>query len=327
MSLPQGVSALPLQALRAFDAAARHLNMARAAEELGVTQGAISRQVKSLEAQLAETLFLRGPRGLKLTEAGDLLADYVRRGLEQLEAGLFRIGQPRSRTTLVVNAARTFAMRVLAPRIAGFAREHPWIAMRLETHRYFAQLHGADVDVAIRAGNGDWPGHVVRPLTREVLFPVCAPTHAAVDLPAEDAIRRGPLLHYAERPHWRDWLLAAGLDPALASPGPRFDETALTLAAAEAGQGLAVGWGVLVADAIAAGRLVRPFRQVLDDGTGYHLVMTEMAARRSTVQAFCTWLHGALATQPSAPPAVEPTSRGGSEDASRPATQRPAGGG
>ncbi|MDO9500685.1 LysR substrate-binding domain-containing protein [Falsiroseomonas sp.] len=294
MSLPQGVSGLPLQALRVFDAAARHLNMARAAEELGVTQGAISRQVKSLEDQLAEPLFLRGPRGLKLTEAGDLLADYVRRGLEQLEAGLFRIGQPRSRTTLVVNAARTFAMRVLAPRIAGFTRAHPWIELRLETHRYFAQLHGADVDVAIRAGTGDWPGHVVRPLTREVLCPVCAPGYLPEGLPPAEAIAQATLLHYAERPHWRDWLLAAGLDPQLATPGPRFDETALALAAAEAGQGLAVGWGVLVADALAAGRLVRPFAETLDDGTGYHLVMTEMASRRSTVQAFGTWLQAAL---------------------------------
>jgi DNA-binding transcriptional LysR family regulator len=296
MSLPQGVSALPLQALRAFDAAARHLNMARAAEELGVTQGAISRQIKSLEGQLAETLFRRGPRGLKLTEAGDLLADYVRRGLEQLEAGLFRIGQPRSRTTLVVNAARTFAMRVLAPRIADFARAHPWIALRLETHRYFAQLHGADVDVAIRAGDGDWPGHVVQPLTREVLFPVYAPGYLPEGLPPSEVLARATLLHYAERPHWRDWAIAAGLDPALATAGPRFDETALTLAAAEAGQGIAVGWRVLVADALAAGRLVRPFPQALDDGTGYHLVMTEMAARRSTVQAFCAWLNAAMAS-------------------------------
>jgi DNA-binding transcriptional LysR family regulator len=152
MSSTQGTAALPLSALRAFDAAARHLNMARAAAELGVTQGAVSRQIGALEDRLRETLFLRGPRGLKLTEAGDLLADYVRRGLEQLETGMLRIDQPRSRATLVVNAARTFAMRVLAPRIGDFVRAHPWIELRVATHRYFAQLHGSDVDVAIRTG-------------------------------------------------------------------------------------------------------------------------------------------------------------------------------
>jgi DNA-binding transcriptional LysR family regulator len=301
MSSAQGVAGLPLQALRVFDAAARHLNMGRAAEELGITQGAVSRQIKALEERLRERLFTRGPRGIRLTEAGDLLADYVRRGLDQLESGLFRIGQPRSRTTLVVNAARTFAMRVLAPRIGDFVRSHPWIELRLETHRYFAQLHGADVDVAIRAGNGEWPDHVVQPLTREVMFPVCAPAlwhGAARGLAPAEFLSRSVLLHYAERPYWQDWLAAAGLDPALATTGPRFGETALALAAAEAGQGVAIAWGVLVADALAEGRLVRPFAAALDDGTGYHVVTTEIASRRSTVLAFATWLRRSLAVPP-----------------------------
>lgn len=300
MSSAQGTSGLPLQALRAFDAAARHLNMGRAAEELGVTQGAISRQIKALEEKLRDPLFVRGPRGLKLTEAGDVLADYVRRGMEQLESGLLRIGQPRSRTTLVVNAARTFAMRVLAPRIGGFVRAHPWIELRLETHRYFAQLHGADVDVAIRTGNGEWPGHVVQPLTREVMFPVCAPALWQEGATPAQFLIRNVLLHYAERAHWAAWFAVAGLDPARAAAGPRFGETALALAAAEAGQGVAIAWGVLVADAIAEGRLVRPFAPIYEDGTGYHLVMTDTASRRSTVQAFAAWLRAEIAKAPSA---------------------------
>ncbi|MEO3473668.1 LysR substrate-binding domain-containing protein [Roseomonas sp. CAU 1739] len=297
MSPGNGVAGLPLASLRIFDAAARHLNMGRAAAELGITQGAVSRQIKALEERLREPLFRRGPRGLRLTEAGDLLADYVRRGLDQLETGLMRIGQPRSRTTLVVNAPRTFAMRVLAPRIDDFVRHHPWIDVRLESHRYFVQLHGSDVDVAIRMGNGDWPGHVVEPLTQEVMFPVCAPrlwTPQARSLPMAEFLSRQTLLHYAERPHWTNWLRAAGLDPALAASGPRFDETALALAAAEAGQGLAVAWGVLLHQAIAEGRLIRPFAAVMDDGTGYHLVMTEIAAGRSTVRAFASWLRRSL---------------------------------
>jgi LysR family glycine cleavage system transcriptional activator len=293
-----GSIGLPLTALRVFDATARHLNMGRAAAELGITQGAVSRQIKALEARLHEELFRRGPRGLRLTEAGDLLADYVRRGLDQLETGLLRIGQPRGRATLVVTAARTFAMRVLAPRIGDFVRRHPWIELRLESHRYFAQLHGTDVDVAIRAGDGNWPGHIVQPLSREVMFPVCAPdlwTPQARALPPEAFLARNTLLHYAERQHWPAWLQVAGLPPGLATAGPRFGETALALAAAEAGQGVAIAWGVLVADALAEGRLVRPFAPVLEDGTGYHLVMTEIAAGRSTVQAFGAWLRGSLA--------------------------------
>ncbi|WP_426959427.1 LysR substrate-binding domain-containing protein [Muricoccus radiodurans] len=297
MSSAHGYANLPLQALRVFDAAARHLNMGRAATELGITQGAVSRQIKALEERLSEPLFTRGPRGLRLTEAGDLLADYVGRGLRQMEAGFLRIGQPRGRTTLVVSAARTFAMRVLAPRIGDFVRRHPWIDLRLETHRYFAQLHGADVDVAIRTGRGDWPGHIVRPLTEAAKFPVLSP--ALLPDPAEERspaalLGRLTLLRYAERDDWSAWLSAAGLEPALAGPGPRFDETALALAAAEAGQGIAMAWDILVSDAISAGRLVRPFPEVLRDGTGYHLVMTEAAAQRSTVDAFATWIRGCL---------------------------------
>lgn len=298
MSPGNGVAGLPLASLRIFDVTARHLNMGRAAEELGITQGAISRQIKALEERLQEQLFRRGPRGLRLTEAGDLLADYVRRGLDQLETGLLRIGQPRSRTTLLVNAPRTFAMRVLAPRIGDFVRNHPWIDFRLESHRYFVQLHGSDVDVAIRTGDGNWPGHVVQRLTQEVMFPVCAPslwTPPARRMPMPEFLTQQTLLHYAERPHWAAWLKVVGLDPALAAPGPRFDETALALAAAEAGQGVAITWGLLVAQALAEGRLVRPFGAVLEDGTGYHLVMTEIAAGRSTVQAFVAWLRRSLA--------------------------------
>lgn len=301
MSSGNGVAGLPLASLRVFDAAARHLNMGRAAVELGITQGAVSRQIKVLEDRLQEALFQRGPRGLRLTEAGDLLADYVRRGLDQLEAGLLRIGQPRSRTTLVVNAPRSFAMRVLAPRIGQFVREYPWIDVRLESHRYFAQLHGTDVDVAIRTGMGDWPNHVVQPLTQEIMFPVCAPSlwtpKARRQTPAEFFAGQ-TLLHYAERPHWANWMQAACLDPALAAAGPRFDETALALAAAEAGQGIAITWSVLVEQAIAEGRLLRPFDAVLDDGTGYHLVMTEIAAARSTVIAFSAWLKRSLSATP-----------------------------
>jgi DNA-binding transcriptional LysR family regulator len=290
MSSPHSI---PLQALRVFEAAARHRNMVRAAAELGVTQGAVSRQIKALEDRLHEQLFHRTARGLTLTEAGDVLADYVARGFGQLEAGLYRIGQPRQRSTLVVTASRTFALRVLAPRIGGFVRQHPWIDLRIDSHRYFADLRRSDADVSIRTGDGTWPDHVVLPLSREVMFPVCAPALATGSDPA--ALLPGALLlHYAERPYWPDWLAAAGLDRDLGRAGPRFGETAMALAAAEAGQGFAMSWGVLVAEALAEGRLVRPFAPVLDNGTGYYLVMTPPAAARSTVRLFCEWLQGAL---------------------------------
>jgi DNA-binding transcriptional LysR family regulator len=319
----EALAGLPLQTLRVFDAAARHLNMVRAAAELGMTQGAVSRQVKALEESLREQLFRRGPRGLALTEAGDVLAEYVARGFGELATGLRRIGQPRRRTTLIVSASRTFALRVLAPRLGDFARLHPWIDLRVDGHRYYANLQRTDADLSIRLGDGRWRGGRVVPLLpREPLFPVCAPTlwQAAVAAgaagpavpravsPAE-FLRRHVLLHYVERPYWAAWLRAAGLEDIVGhqgdGTGPCFDETALALAAAEAGQGVAVARRAQVADALAAGRLVRPFATDLDDGLGYFLVTTEAGAEKSNVQAFIRWLRARLAATAESDAAVD----------------------
>lgn len=294
----------PFQRLRVFEAVARHLNMVRAAAELGITQGAVSRQIKALEENLREQLFRRGPRGLALTEAGDVLAAYVGRGFGELEAGLHRISQPRHRTTLLVSSPRTFAMRVLAARLGEFAQQHPWIDLRLRGHRYYTDPERAGVDLSIRLGDGRWPGvRVVPLLPRQPLFPVCAPSlwRAAAGVgprgiaPAE-FLRHHLLLHYAERPYWAAWLQAAGLDEDIAGTGLSFDETALALVAAEAGQGVAVARHVQVVDALHAGRLTRLFDSELEDGLGYYLVTTEAAYGRSTVQAFMRWLQAQLAS-------------------------------
>jgi DNA-binding transcriptional LysR family regulator len=294
---------LPLRALAVFDAAARHRNMVRAAAELGMTQSAVSRQIRVLEDQLRERLFRRGPRGLALTEAGDLLADYVSRGLGELATGLYRIGQPRQRTTLAVTASRTFALRVLAPRVGSFARRYPWVDLRIDSHRYTTSLDRSDVDVAIRLGDGTWSDGTMVPLSTERLFPVCAHSLMAQSQPREpSAFLRGQvLLHYAERPHWPNWLRAAGLDPSIGALGPRFGETALALAAAEAGQGIAIARGIHVRQAIADGSLVRPVDLSIEDGLGYFLVTTEHALRRSTVQAFVDWCRSELVTPADGP--------------------------
>lgn len=294
---------LPLRALAVFEAAARHRNMVRAAAELGMTQSAVSRQVRALEDQLGEQLFRRGPRGLALTEAGDLLADYVGRGLGELATGLYRIGQPRRRTTIAVTASRTFALRVLAPRVGSFARLHPWVDLRIDSHRYTTSLERSDVDVAIRLGDGKWPDGVIVPLSRERLFPVCAPGLLPPGSDPAAALRGQIILHYAERPHWANWLRAAGLDPALGAQGPRFGETALALAAAEAGQGIAIARGIHVRRALAEGRLVQPFALSIDEGQGYFLVTTEQALRRSTVQAFVEWCRSEIRAPEDAIPA------------------------
>ncbi len=288
---------LPLRELLVFEAAARRGTMVAAAEELGMTQGGVSRHVKALEERLQETLFRRGSRGLVLTEAGDLLASYVERGLSEIAAGVQRLWQPQGRVSLEVTCSRTLALRVLAPRVSGFVRQHPWIDLRINTHRYYAELGSVDVTVGVRLGSGNWPGQLVSPLTQEVLFPVCTPAYLA-GLPgpgAAEALRGAILLHYLERPHWANWLAAAGLPGELGMEGPRFSEMAMALAAAEAGQGIAIARRIHVAEALAAGRLVRPFAAQADDGEGYYLVMTPAAQARSTVRAFVTWLNGEIA--------------------------------
>ena len=288
---------LPIHALRVFDAAARHRNMVRAANELGLTQGAISKHIKSLEERLDTVLFMRGPRGLILTEAGDLLADYVGRALQELEMGLTRIGRPRQRTTLVVASPRSFALRVLAPRLADFVQQYPWIDLRLDTHRYYAEMDRSR-DIAIRAGDGHWSDVVVERLTNDVIFPVCSPALRPTGnntIFDEDFLRQQVLYHYAERPYWQIWLKAAGFDTAIGANGPSFSESAMMLTAAEAGQGLSIGRTSLVRESLARGTLIRPFPESVDDGVSYFLVKPKAAVENTTVRAFSEWILSQMA--------------------------------
>src|SRR5882757_6531093 len=291
------LAGIPIAKLRVFDAAARHRNFVQAALELGMTQGAVSRHIKSLEARLGSSLFVRGPRGVSLTEGGDLLADYVRRAFDELATGLQRLGRPRRRATLAVVAPRSFAWRVLAPRIGSFVREHPWIDLRVDTHRYYANIGHAPGDVAIGVGDGNWSDLLVERLSTETVFPVCTPSLCPAALPmapAAEFFRRHALLHYAERVHWRPWLEAAKLDPKLGSSGPSFSETALLIAAAEAGQGIGIARMTLITDALARGSLVRPFELEIRDGFDYFLLVRKNDGHRPTVKAFCDWLRGEM---------------------------------
>ena len=291
---------IPLGKLRIFDAAARHRNFVRAATELGMTQGAVSRHIKSLEARLGMPLFQRGPRGVSLTEGGDLLADYVRRAFDELAIGLQRLGRPRQRTTLMVAAPRSFAWRVLAPCIGSFVAQHPWIDLRVDSHRYYAHIGHSPGDVAIGIGNSrDWPDLAVERLSTEIVFPVCAPSMCSGKgpiRPTSDFFRAHALLHYAERAHWSTWLHEAKLDPKLASSGVSFSETALMLAAAESGQGLGIARMTLVADALMRGTLIRPFGPDIDDGFSYFLLVRKNDLQKRTVRAFSDWLRAEMAT-------------------------------
>jgi DNA-binding transcriptional LysR family regulator len=235
---------------------------------------------------------------VSLTEGGDLLADYVHRAFEVLATGLQRLGQPRRRTTLVIMTTRSFALRVLAPRMGAFVTRYPWIDVRFDTHRYYTDLGHSPGDVTIAAGDVRRSDLAVERLTTETVFPVCAPAiwpgRSSME-PKPDFFRNQILLHYAERPLWSKWLQAVKLDPKLANSGPSFSETALALAAAEAGQGIAICRMSLVADALSRGTLVRPFKAEISDGVDYFLLTRKNDVNKPMVKAFSEWLRTEMA--------------------------------
>jgi DNA-binding transcriptional LysR family regulator len=292
-----GSRMLSPKALLVFTTAARHLNLVRAAEEMNVTQGALSKQIKALEQQLGVVLFQRGPRGLTLSEAGEVLYDYTSHAFNILQQGIGRLTINTQRESLVVSVARAFAVRVLAPRLRSFIDAHPWVDLQIDVHRYFADLNTSKIDVSIRAGAGDWPDYSVFRLTRDRLFPVCAPAlwKGAAGTATQDFLRSVPRLDYAEKDNWGIWLDAAGLGDAPPAGLIGFNDSAAMLAAAEAGVGLALPRSSLVADALARGTLVKPYSVDVEDGIAYYAVSAPRAAQRRPVGLFLEWLDAEFA--------------------------------
>jgi LysR family glycine cleavage system transcriptional activator len=294
----------PLNALRAFEAAARHRHMGHAARELGVTHGAVSRQVRLLEEHLGRRLFLRTGRGLALTDAGEELAAQAGRLFGDLARAVDRVAAQPTPALLRVGAPRAFTNRWLAPRLGGFCEAHPWLEVRMEGSFDEQELGRGEADVSVRFGDGQWAGLHVEGLGEEVLFPVCAPSllHGPRALKRVEDLARHTLLHDAEGEEWALWLTAVGA-PAEVDPrrGPRLSELTAALAAAEAAQGVAIGRPSLVGRELARGRLVRPFPGEARDGLGYHLLATPRALRQQKVAAFRSWLLRELAASRAAP--------------------------
>jgi DNA-binding transcriptional LysR family regulator len=289
----QQMRGLPsLRALYIFEAASRHLNLMRAAEELGLTQGALSRQIRSLEDHFGVPLFIRTPRGLKSTEAGDVLRTHCGRAFRELQEGLGIISAVRGRQTLLVAVARSYSTRVLSHRIAGFVNRHPWIDLVLDGHRHLADLMRNEADAAIRVGDGRWPDATCEKIDDDPLFPVAAPSLIAER--GSDEIcalaESTTLLHFTERPYWESWAQAAGVALPNKPRSVRFSETVMMIEAAEAGQGIAIVRRSLVREALAAGRLIRLSPVDVDDGIGYYFCTTPDGARKETVRHFRDWV-------------------------------------
>lgn len=250
---------LPLNALRAFEAAARHLSFTRAGAELNVTQAAVSAHVRNLEARLGVQLFRRLPRGLALTDEGQALLPRLSDSFGRLVTILDQFRGGTWREPLTVAAVATFTVGWLMPRLESFHREHPFVDLKLMTHNNKVDLAGEGLDFAIRFGDGTWHGTHAEPLLDAPLTPMCSATIAARLSRPEDLLRQTLLRSY-RNDEWRAWFAAAGCDaqpPTLR--GPVFDASLALAAAAAQGAGVALLPARLFQHEVDAGRLVRPF--------------------------------------------------------------------
>ncbi|MEL6061794.1 MULTISPECIES: transcriptional regulator GcvA [unclassified Methylobacterium] len=285
----------PLNAVKAFEAAARHASFTRAADELHVTHGAVSRQVQMLEAWLGAPLFERHNRRVVLTEAGAAFAAEIGAALDRIALATARQverGRPR---LLHINALATFTLRWLIPRLSGFQRANPAIEVRLTTSNVpLAQLT-EPFDVAIRGGPDTRPGHVAEPFLSERRIPVCSPAllrRLPLGEPAQ--LRQHTLLHAATLPRvWPDWLRAAGVPDLTPQASVTLEHFYLTLQAALDGLGVAMGPERLIADDVAAGRLTLPFAGPALPARSYYTYVPEARAEDPAIRAFCGWLAAA----------------------------------
>jgi LysR family glycine cleavage system transcriptional activator len=294
----------PLSALRTFEAAARHLSFTRAADELHVTQAAVSHQIKALEADLGICLFRRLNRRLLLTDEGQLLMPSVRRAFEELAAGVERVRARRSGGTLTISSTPSIAANWLASRLGRFQALHPEFEIRLMATPRLVDFAREGVDCGIRYGFGNWPGLLAERLFSATLTPVCSPRLLEGPQPLREVadLARHTLLHALDdMDDWRLWLRAAGvlgIDP---QRGLKFESMPLALQAAISGTGVAIARGPLADEALAAGVLVRPFDLELPTECAYYFVVPELRAEQPKIQAFRSWLLDEVAAASATP--------------------------
>lgn len=284
----------PLNAVRAFEAAARHLSFTRAAEELHVTQAAVSHQIKALEEHLGFRLFRRTARALLLTDEGQILFPATRDALDGLHEafGQFQSGDAASATgVLTVTTLPSFATRWLVPRLKQFRAQQPDIDVRLSTAMDLTDLATDGIDIGVRYGLGTWPGLQAWWLMEEDVYPVCAPALLADGAPLkkpEDLASHTLLQDVGQ--DWRIWLDAAGVTLADPDRGPGFLDSAHALHAALDGQGVLLGRSVLVREELEAGRLVKPFDISIPSAYAYWIICPKADVKRPKVRLFRDWL-------------------------------------
>jgi LysR family glycine cleavage system transcriptional activator len=283
----------PLNSLRAFEAAARHLSFARAAEELYLTPSAISHQIKSLEEQVGTKLFERRGRNVGLTDAGGRYYPALRQAFDRMHEATEELKQSDRFGALTVNVLPTFAIRWLLPQLNEFQERHPEIEVRITTNVRNIDFLQTEADAAVRFGNGDWPGLESRLLMTEEIVPVCSPTllEKGPGLKSPADLKHYSLLHDINRPDtWRAWLNAVGeksIDP---ERGLKLETTNLAVQGALQGLGIVCANPYMVSRELESGQLIEPFEYHLAVANGYYLVYPKGREDRPRLKAFETWL-------------------------------------
>lgn len=286
----------PLNALRAFESAGRHVSFTKAAEELFVTPGAISRQIKLLEEVLGIDLFERTSRDLRISDEAREYVVALGGVFDQIDRATKRLMGAHRERSLRIHCAMTFTLRWLVPRLPLFHRLYPKREIQLATSLSpmpVTQLNMGDIDVAIQQGTGEWPGLVAHRLAGSALVPVCSPAflqRLGSSISIEDLADQ-TLLHSMARPNdWRDWLDAASGGHIDSERGLHFESSTLAYQSAVEGIGIAIGQMVLVVDDLTSGRLVAPFDFIHDNGYAYYLTYAEHSKNKPGLTEFRDWI-------------------------------------
>lgn len=281
-------------ALRAFEAAARHENFSRAADELNLTHGAISHQVRALERELGRPLFVRHGRQVKVTSEALAFARSLARSFGEIAAAADAMRADTARQRLTVTSIPSFAARWLAPRLGRFIDLYPETEVVLQSSGQLQDLAREGVDVGIRFGRGHYPGMLVERLMGDVYYPVASPHYRDGALPATpQQLAEHTLLRSVEP--WGPWLRAAGVEMAEPSGGVLFDDLSLLVRSAADGNGVGLVRHVVAMQEIAAGKLVRLFDIAAPSPDDYYFVAPLGTAARPQVVAFRDWLFGEIA--------------------------------
>lgn len=298
----------PLNALRVFEAAARHLSFTKAAEELNVTPGAVSQQIKALEDFLGAPVFRRQKRALLLTDEAQASLPMLREAFDKLaEAGEI-LSRRRESGRLTVSVAPSLASKWLVPRLDRFHESHPDIEVWISADMDVVDFAADDIDLAIRYGPGGYPGLVVEHLMAESIVPVCSPRllidehplKSPQDLAGHTLLHDGSPDKDESCPTWPMWLKAAGVKNVDGCRGPKFNQSSLVIEAAVAGKGVALAKSALALADLEAARLVMPFDMTTPTEFAYYIVYPHSKESSPAVKAFAAWLREEAAATPNA---------------------------